>query len=239
MSGEIRIRAMFKPDPGYILIDADLKGADAQVVAWDAGAEDLKAAFRAGLDIHPENAAFVWGDKWGKPERQKAKGLVHATNYGGKARTLASNFELTIAAVERFQEYWFDKHPAIRDWHNRIAYELQSRSFVQNAWGFKRPYFDRADAVFTQALAWLGQSTVAITINKAMARLHRKLPEVQLLLQVHDSLLMQVPEDRLEIYLPQIQELMCVEVPYADPLIIPVTIKASAISWADCEETYA
>ena len=46
------VRKLFITDPGYVMYEADLKGADAQVVAWEAEDDDLKAAFRAGVDIH-------------------------------------------------------------------------------------------------------------------------------------------------------------------------------------------
>lgn len=58
------IRKIFIPDPGYVVFDCDLAGADAQVVAWEADDEDLKRAFRAKLDVHAHNATAMWGDEF-------------------------------------------------------------------------------------------------------------------------------------------------------------------------------
>ena len=58
------IRKLFIPDPGYTIFDADLSGADAQVVAWEVNDNDLKQAFRLGLDIHSHNAEALWGSRF-------------------------------------------------------------------------------------------------------------------------------------------------------------------------------
>src|SRR5688572_14551564 len=93
------VRKLLIPDPGYTMFDADLVGADAQVVAWEAEDEDLKAAFRAGLDVHDKNAEDMFGraytqlagDKDSGPKSRKRKECkqgVHLTNYGGTARAI-------------------------------------------------------------------------------------------------------------------------------------------------------
>lgn len=55
------VRKLFIPDPGYTIYEADLRGADAMVVAWEADDEDLKDAFRRGLDVHAKNAEDMLG----------------------------------------------------------------------------------------------------------------------------------------------------------------------------------
>lgn len=235
---DIAVRRMFKPDPGYVLVDADLKGADARIVAWDSGAEKLKALFRAGLALHHENAKTIYGACDGPEDirYQTSKNGVHAVNYICKPRTLAATLKVTILEAERFTNTWFAAHPEIPRWHDSIERQLRTRGYVKNIWGFRRIYFDRVDAVLAQAVAWIGQSTTAITINKAMKRIEKELPYIELLLQVHDSLLMQVPEERFPNCLDEIRSCMSITIPYPDPLIIPVTLKTSAVSWADCEE---
>lgn len=228
------IRRLIQPDHGYVLVDADLKGADAQIVAWEAGAERLKRLFRIRADIHTANATDMWGDSITKEQRQRAKNGVHLTNYGGKERTLASTLGTSVTEAIAFQQRWFELNPEILAWHKKIELQLRLTREITNVWGFKRRYFDRAQNLLQQATAWLGQSGVAGTINKAMLQIRQQLPEVQLLLQVHDSLLMQVPVER---FVPErIIAAMSVRVPFKDPLIIPVELKYSLKSWGEMTE---
>ncbi len=241
------IRKLFVPDPGYLMVDADLAGADARVVAWDANDEDLKAAFRAGINIHVKNARDIFPDKVRgmSDEAIEAtdrpggiyhdnKRAVHATNYGASAKTLAITLGWTIREAEAFQRTWFSLHPAIGDWHDRVSTDLSSSRTVSNRFGYRRVYFDRVDGLLPEALAWIPQSTVALVTIKAALMIYETLRWVQLLLQEHDSLVFQIPMARKP-ELPSILEAMKVVVPYDDPLIIPWGVKTSTLSWGDCK----
>jgi len=234
------LRKMFIPDPGFVIIEGDLARADAQIVAWDAGDEGLKEIFRAGLDIHTENAKAIYKLGALDPtymQRHKSKSGVHAVNYVVAAKTLAATLGITIYEAQVFIDDWFAAHPAIKEWHRRIERELANSRSVSNIWGYKRKYFDRTEHLLPKATAWIGQSTVAITINKGMVNVRRSFSkkDVQLLLQDHDSLVMQVPKDMYPAIVPEIQKQMLTPIPYADPLTIPVTFSASDISWGDEE----
>ena len=85
------------------------------------------------------------------------------------------------------------------------------------------------------AAAWIPQSTVACLINKGLVAIDRDLPDVQLLLQVHDSLAGQYPIALREECQKAIISKAEISLPYADPLIIPVGIKTSQVSWGDCK----
>lgn len=244
------LRKLFLPDPGMMLIDADLERADAQIVAWEADDASLKEAFRLGIDIHSRNAQMIYQDD---PEvanasledfkhnpklrflrNKRAKNGVHAVNYGVQPRTLAATLECTERDAKNFMDRWFAAHPGVKAWHNRIEYELRARRYVQNIWGFKRWYKGRLD--IPAALGWLGQSTVAITINKGLLNIEDNLPNIDLLLQVHDSLVMQTPLENCPAIYPSIKQQMLIPIPYDDPLTIGVTIQASPISWGDVED---
>ena len=73
------IRKFFIPDPGMIIAECDLSGADAQVVAWEAGDEELKTAFRQGLKIHIKNCRDMFPDK----VRGWSDEAIKATGYSG------------------------------------------------------------------------------------------------------------------------------------------------------------
>lgn len=241
------VRRFFLPDPGYILFDVDLAGADAQIVAWEAEDEVLKKAFRdyqagKGPKVHCANALDMFGiakageNGKNEPYYSRAKAGVHLTNYAGKARTLASALSISVAESQHFQDEWFRKHPAIAKWHETVQNSLSTTRSVRNAFGFVRTYFDRIDDLLPQALAWIPQSSVAIIIDTAYNRITHTLPDVDILLQVHDSLVGQCPIPLWPIRKKQIREALEVVVPYPDPLIIPTGLKTSTRSWGDAKD---
>src|SRR5690348_2980633 len=100
------IRKLFVPDPGYVLCDCDLVGADAQVVAWEADDAELKDAFRKGLDVHTKNMQAMFSPEQiaSNPKaRDQTKRAVHATNYLSSPKTLAQNTGWTLREAEDFQ----------------------------------------------------------------------------------------------------------------------------------------
>lgn len=235
------IRKLFIPDPGMIIADADLSGADAQVVAWEAHDEDLKSAFRSGIKIHLHNMKAMFPDqcKGHSDEALKQlklyddnKRMVHGTDYGGSARTMASNVGWTIIEAERWRNRWFSMHPNIHDWHKRVFSDLIENRTVSNAFGYRRKYFGRVQGLLPEALAWIPQSTVALVTWKAAVQLEQALPWLEILLQVHDSLVFQYPicrdKDRR-----LIRENLRITIPYNDPLEIPWGLAISRRSWGD------
>ncbi len=247
------IRAMFSPTPGHVLLDWDLDRADLQVVVWEADDTLLKRALRSGIDMHLANAAILFKlgytedeladparvdvlkKKYGR-ERQVAKMFVHGTNYGGSARTMAINCGVSVQAAEMSQARWFAAHPGIKLWHNRVKTDLLTLRRVRNKFGFHRVYFDRVDGLLSEALAWIPQSTVAITINKGLLNIHRNLPWVRLLLQVHDSIVMEIPAALFDpAHIALIREQLTLPIPYPDPLVIPLGCKYSLSSWGEVQ----
>lgn len=239
------VRRLFKPDPGHLICDVDLSGADAQVVAWEAADDDLKHAFRAGLDIHDHNGRSLWGANYSrdaKPRkftmRDELKRAVHGTNYGSGIKTMSTTLGWSWGQVREFQSAWFQLHPGIKDWHRRIERDLQTRRQVRNSFGYRITYFDRPDNLLPKGLAWVPQSTVAIVCGRAGNRLRRELPWAQLLLQVHDSLIFQLPFHRVTAgSFDLIRSTISIEVPYPDPLIIPWGLAVSKTSWGDVKKT--
>jgi DNA polymerase-1 len=234
------IRKFFVPDVGYEMADADLDRADAQVVAWEANDDELKQIFREGADLHLENAKVIFNNPRltsDSRERKLAKAGVHATNYGSSANTLARALGITVHEAERFQRVWFSAHPGIRDWHDEVENSLATTRQVTNKFGFRRYYFDRIEKLLPEALAWIPQSTVALVICYGLVRMTEQTEvDLQPLLQVHDSLVFQYPKHLRNPALRKARECMLVEVPYDDPLVIPVGFKLSDRSWGDCKE---
>lgn len=238
------VRRFFQPDPGYILFDVDLAGADAQVVAWEADDKPLKQAFRdhaagKGPKVHCVNSRAIFGSLAGldgttDPYYSRAKAGTHLTNYGGKAKTCAAALSISVSAAEHFQRTWFELHPAIKEWHTTVENSLRYKRSVTNPFGFVRTYFDRIDdQLLGQALAWVPQSAVAIIIDTAYNRITNTLPDIDIYLQVHDSLVGGCPIGLWPKLKPKLRECLEVVVPYSDPLIVPTGLATSLKSWGD------
>ncbi len=230
------IRKLFLPDPGYTICDCDLAQADAQVVAWEADDDTLKEIFRdPNLDLHDENSKAIF-DNANPRNRQLAKAGVHLTNYGGRARTCAAALGITVHEAERFQRQWFSAHPGIKAWHSRVEMQLAVGRKVSNQFGNLRYYFDRVEALLPEALAWIPQSTVALVIDRGLVNLDERVPGVEILMQVHDSVVFQYKTSEQATILPLVKEALEIVVPYPDPLIIPVGAEVSTVSWGDVKK---
>lgn len=252
LKGDVKkpnIRRMFVPDPGFLLCDADLKGADAQVVAWESGEPQFKADLRSGVKIHKQTAEGFFGEKFlsapgdtGNKLTPKGrmyddiKRATHGTNYGASAGTIAAALGWPLAEAQRFKHWWLNvQHPGIGGWHRRTEHSLRTRRGVENAFGYSITYYDRIDQLLPEALAWVPQSTVAIVSFLGAKNLRERFPWIQFLLQVHDSIVFQIPLDKTKL-LPQIQAALSVVVPYPDPLVIGSKLQISTKSWGDLKE---
>lgn len=171
-----------------------------------------------------------------KFEREFAKVFAHATDYLGKPRTVAAAVHKTVHETERAQRIYLGKYKGIERWQKRVIEQVQKYRFVENRFGYKWFIFDRLDdSLFPEAVAWIPQSTVSIVINRIWQNIHKNLPEVQTLLQVHDSLCGQGPTHRTASWVAGLAEQAKVVVPYDDPLVIPVGIATSDVSWGACK----
>lgn len=237
------VKRLFKPDPGYVFCDVDLEQADAQVVAWTSGAPDLKRIFLdPSLNLHDENCNTIFGHypvNSEDPDRKKAKAGVHATNYGATVWTLARVLGCTQREAQAFQDKWFSAHPEVYAWQQRVARDVQTTRMVYNQFGFRRFFLGRIDQnLINEALAWEPQSTVGILINKVWDKAMTNPPcELEVKLQVHDSLVFQFRERDLGKALPHIKESFQIPIPFDDPLIIGTgKPEVSRVSWGDCKK---
>lgn len=247
------IRKLFIPDDGMTMFDMDLDRADLQVVVWEADDEVLREALRKGIDLHLLNAGSIFGiaelnevnltdpefleyakEKYER-HRQFAKVWVHGTNYGGGDRTMAANAGITVRENERYRAKWFGEHPGILAWHRRTEDQLKQFHWVENRFGYRFYFFDRIEGLLPEALAWVPQSTVGCVINRAWDQIDRACPDVEVLIQVHDALVGQFPTEHCSRLLQEIPVHAKVVVPYDRPLVIPVGLKTSSISWGHCK----
>lgn len=233
------VRSLFIPDPGHTFFDIDLSSADLRIVVWEADEGEMKRMLKEGLDPYTEVAKEFYHDPSltkKDPRRQLFKAFCHGTNYLGTAKGLAERLGLSVHEAEKTQRWYFERFPAIKRWQDDLKDQVFKRRMVQNVFGYRCYFFDRIEGtIFNQAAAWIPQSTVACLINRAYVAIDRDLPEVDILLQVHDSLAGQFPTHLGEWMEKQIVAKSEIILPYSDPLVIPIGIKMSTKSWGDCD----
>lgn len=230
------IRSMYIPDSGKVFVYRDYSQAEARYVAYDAGAEGLIELFEDPTrDVHKENAHRIFGvplDQVSEEQRYNAKRGVHAFNYGMEVDKFVkvvnqafrdTGFRMTHSVGQRILQGYFLLYPEIKSvfWKS-VEDELRLTRTLTNAFGRKRIFFGRWDEkLLRDAYSFRPQSTVGDLCCKALVNCYHQIelgrPELnaQLLLNVHDSLLMQCPIEHAE----EVGQLM------EEAMHIPLTVK--------------
>lgn len=135
--------------------------------------------------------------------RDMAKRLGHGTNYYGTAPTMARNTKVPLPQVKEFQTAYFRGFPEIPKYHQWVKDQLRGPSSILTPYGFRRFFFGRHtdDSTVREAIACGPQSMTASEINIGLMNVWRA-NRVQLLVQVHDSLLFQYPEEKEDEIIP-------------------------------------
>ena len=234
---------MIVPPPGFTYFDLDLDSADLRTVAWESDCAFLKQCFREGKKPYVEMGKEYYHDpsfsKKQEPAYTQFKSLCHGTNYLGQAVNMAGRIGLGISDCERVQKWYLDKCPEVRAWHERIKRQMDTTRTVRNAFGYRRTFLERIEGtIYNEAVAWIGQSTTSVIINKGLVAVDEFEEEnhwqIFCKVQVHDSLVGVFPTADRERCEAKIRELCTITVPYADPFIMPIGLKFSEKSWGDC-----
>jgi DNA polymerase-1 len=196
---------MFVPDPGKILIGADLSQAEARVVAWDAEDVNLMQVFTSGGDVHRKTASLILSipeELITPDQRQSAKKTVHASNYGMSKRTFAMQNKIPEALAGKLQDSYFRAFPMIKLWQFNVMNEVKRTRQLTNVFGRVHFFHGRyGDDLWKQAYAYKPQSTVADMMHLASHNIIARLPDgADYLLQVHDAIYCQCfPEQEAEV----------------------------------------
>lgn len=232
------VRKIFIPDEGCEFFDIDLDSADLRIVAAESKCAWLNEQLANRRKPYVEVAKEYYRDTSITKEHKSYpvfKALCHGTHYLGTPEGMAGKIGLLVHEVERIQKWYYGLCPEIKVWQDEIKKQVAGRRWIQNVFGYRFNFFDRIEGtIFNQAVAWIPQSTVACLINRAYVNIDRNLPEVEILLQVHDSLAGQYPAHIGGIKERIIKESQ-IELPFETPIIIPVGIKTSVKSWGDCK----
>jgi len=232
------VRSLFQPDPGKTFFDIDLDSADLRIVAWEAEISEMKAMLAEGKKVYVEvmkeyykNPSMTKHDR----EYKLFKGLCHGTHYLGSSKGLAERLGLGVHEVDVIQKWYFGKFPNLKKWHNELKDQVLKRRMVENIFGYRQYFFDRIEGtIFNQAVAWIPQSTVGCLINRAYMNIHENHKDIQVLLQVHDSLAGQFDTSLGDDAIRRIVDSAQIALPYDDPCIIPVGVVTSTKSWGEC-----
>lgn len=234
------LRSIFVADPGYKFCNVDLEQGDSRNVGalcWElfvdhpdwteATAGSYLDACESG-DLHTTVARLAIPNlPWGTaPDREIAetvfyrhysyrfmcKKVGHGSNYLGKPPTIAAQTKLPIADIKTFQEKYFEAFPCIPAWHQNVRDEIENYHQLTNLFGRRRYFAGRAseEATIREAVAQQGQSMTSDEINRGLLQLWRA-NRVQLLMQVHDSVLFQYPEEMEDEIVPWALEVMKVK----------------------------
>ncbi len=210
------IRRAFVAEPGWKLLSADYSQVELRILAHISGDEYLLAAFARGEDIHASAAAKVYGiplSQVTKEQRSVAKMMNFATSYGVTAYGLAQRTGLSRSEAEQFMQRYFATYPGVKRYIEETKRLAREQGYVETLLG-RRRYFPvlRTQATGAQANAIRQaaeraainhpiQGTAADIIKIAMIRLFRALNaggyRARIILQVHDELVLEVPDDEL------------------------------------------
>ena len=258
------LRVIVKGDPGYQLWESDASQAEARVVAVLAQQWDLVDLFERGdIDVHWENAKRIFGlDRFliqdvFNPEhyrmRYLAKRIIHASNYGMswyKFRQLLladAGIDMPKAEVEVLLATYHQLYPNIEGvFHADVIKQLRKDRTLTTPYGRVRVFHDRwpksgqVGELFRKAYAYVPQSTVGDLINRALLDFDKwcqgTLHRVEVLTQVHDSILYQVRPAMAVAARKKIKELMERPIDFDyHKLVIPADFKRG-MNWGDYDK---
>jgi DNA polymerase-1 len=206
------VRRIFIAPPGKMLLSVDYSQIELRVMAHMSGDETLQQAFHDDLDIHRATAAAVFGiplEAVTYEQRSFAKRVNFGLMYGMGAFRLARDSDLTRAEAEQFIKTYFERFPGVQNYLEKTKNEARQQGFVETLFGRKR-FFARlhqgnlnnqdAEAELRAAINAPIQGTAADILKLAMLRLHHDLAQdsqVEMILQVHDELVFEVPVERV------------------------------------------
>jgi DNA polymerase-1 len=237
-----KIRAAFVPGPGQRIISADYSQIELRVLAHMADIPQLRQAFADGIDIHAATASAMFGVPLAEmtPDlRRNAKTINFGIIYGISAFGLADRLGIDRGEAGAFIKQYFERFPGIRAYIEGTKAFCRENGYVTTLFGRVCHYPDikvsnpsQRAAVERQAINAPIQGTAADIIRRAMTRMESALSEAKLsarmLLQVHDELVFEAPDEEVEATLPVIRRVM-EEAPHpVVHLSVPLAVDARA-----------
>lgn len=237
-----RVREAFVADHGKVIVSADYSQIELRIMAHLSQDKGLLDAFHKNLDIHRATAAEVFGvplDAVTSDQRRTAKVINFGLIYGMSAFGLAQNLGIEPSAARNYIERYFSRYPGVKTYMEQTRELAHQQGFVETAFGrrlwlpdiqsSKAPVRAGAERAAINAPM---QGTAADLIKKAMIAVQKWLEnkglKSLLVLQVHDELVLEVPEEELEVVKTELPKLMQEVASLAVPLLAEV---GSGESW--------
>jgi DNA polymerase-1 len=241
-----KIRRAFVAEPGHKLVSADYSQIELRLLAEIADIAPLKKAFRDGLDIHAMTASEMFGvpvKDMPAEVRRRAKAINFGIIYGISAFGLANQLGIEREEAGAYIKKYFERFPGIRDYMEETKAFAKTNGYVLTLFGRKCHYpeinnpnpslraFNERAAINARL-----QGTAADIIRRAMIRMEPALAKARLnarmLLQVHDELIFEVPDDEVKKTLPVVKKVMEDAPMPALSLSVPLSVDArAAANW--------
>ncbi len=237
-----KIRTAFVATPGHKLVSADYSQIELRILAHMADIPQLTQAFADGVDIHAMTASEMFGvplNEMTSEVRRRAKAINFGIIYGISAFGLANQLGIERSEAGAYIKKYFERFPGIRDYMDSTKKTAHAQGYVETIFGRKCHYpqinsKNPSERAFLERAAINApiQGSAADIIRRAMVRMDRALEQeklsAQMLLQVHDELVFEVPEDEVERTLPVITRVM-EDAPHpAIQLSVPLKVDARA-----------
>lgn len=238
------IRFIFRPAPGFVFVAADYSQLEARIAATISGDTSEIEAFKANEDIHSITARELFGpafDTYTPEARKAARNFAKtfrygALLYGGNPETVRTKdfcpcplcsakvpatLDLPRLKIVETTARYFARHPHILELRRDIETSVKRTRSFTNPLGRKRYFYGPWDSIKREAYNWPIQSTAADIINRAMRRLHTEY-NAPFVLQMHDSLMVEVPEADARLWQDRLKAVMTSPVPELGGTVFPV-----------------
>ena len=238
------IRRAFIARPGCVLVDADYSQIELRLLAHLSGDEAMCDAFNRGQDIHARTAAEVYGvpiEEVTSQMRSSAKAVNFGIVYGISDFGLATNLHISRREAGEFIDRYFARYPAVRSFMDACVAQGKAEGYSVTMYGRRRPLPELSSSNYNRrqfgeraAMNTPVQGTAAdiikIAMNSVCERLREEGLEARLILQVHDELIVEAPEQEAERVTALLRECMENAASLRVPLIADVH---AGHSWYD------
>jgi DNA polymerase-1 len=233
-----RIREAFVAPPGHHIVSADYSQIELRLMAHISGDDGLTRAFATGVDVHRATASEVFGvplDQVTGQQRRYAKTINFGLIYGMSAFGLAANLGIERSAATTYIERYFQRYPLVKRYMDETRASAKSRGYVETLYGRRivLPEINsgngpRRTGAERQAINAPMQGTAADLIKLAMIAVQDALDRdrlgTKMVMQVHDELVFEVPDNELEWARTQIPALMAGVASLNVPLVAEVGV---------------
>ena len=231
-----RIREAFIAPPGWTMVSADYSQIELRIMAHLSQDASLLKAFEHGMDVHRHTASEVFGapaEAVTSEQRRYAKVINFGLIYGMSAFGLAQQLGIERSAAQNYMERYFARYPGVADYMARTREQARAQGYVETVFG-RRLWLPeirssnpaRRNGAERAAINAPMQGTAADLIKLAMIAVHRWIADARLharlIMQVHDELVLEVPDDELGRVKTELPQKMTGVAQLAVPLLVEV-----------------